>query len=36
LRLVAQKGSTPHLRGDDGKYHSDVLLDLDYWAFIPR
>jgi len=24
------------LSGDDGKYHSDVLLDLDYWAFIPR
>ncbi|MAB87517.1 MAG: hypothetical protein CML51_09585 [Rhodobacteraceae bacterium] len=36
LRLVAHKGSTPNLRGEDGKYRSDVLLDLDYWAFIPR
>ena len=36
LRLVAHKGSTPNLRGEDGKYHRDVLLDLDYWAFIPR
>ena len=36
LRLVAHKGVSPHLRGDDGKYHSDVLLDLDYWALIPR
>lgn len=34
--LVAHKGMSPHLRGDDGKYHSDVLLDLDYWALIPR
>ena len=36
LRLVAHKGLTPNLRGDNGKYHSHVLLDLDYWAFIPR
>ena len=36
LRLVAHKGSTPNLRGGDCKYHRDVLLDLDYWAFIPR
>jgi 2-methylfumaryl-CoA hydratase len=36
LRLVAHKGSSPNLRGEDGKYHRDVLLDLDYWAFIPR
>jgi 2-methylfumaryl-CoA hydratase len=36
LRLVAHKGVAPDLRGDDGKYHSDVLLDLDYWALIPR
>jgi len=36
LRLVAHKGSSPNLRGEDGKYHRDVLLDFDYWAFIPR
>ncbi|WP_439153961.1 MaoC family dehydratase [Yoonia sp.] len=35
LRLVATKGSAGVLRGDDGKYHADVLLDLDYWALIP-
>jgi 2-methylfumaryl-CoA hydratase len=23
------------LRTDDGKYHPDVLLDLDYWALMP-
>jgi len=34
--LVAHKWVSPNLRGDDGKYHSDVLLDLDYWALIPR
>ncbi|MEL6172653.1 MAG: MaoC family dehydratase [Pseudomonadota bacterium] len=36
LRLVATKaGEAPHLRGEDGKYLSGVLLDLDYWALIP-
>ncbi|PWR01378.1 hypothetical protein DKT77_17600 [Meridianimarinicoccus roseus] len=37
LRLVAVKsGAEPgKLRGDDGKYLPDVLLDLDYWALMP-
>lgn len=35
LRLVATKGAAGELRGDDGKYLPDVLLDLDYWALIP-
>ncbi|MBI6628706.1 MaoC family dehydratase [Pontibaca salina] len=36
LRLVATKGGAPfQLRGDDGKYLPDVLLDLDYWALMP-
>jgi len=36
LRLVATKGGTPfELRGADGKYLPDVLLDLDYWALMP-
>ncbi|MEJ6393732.1 MaoC family dehydratase [Gymnodinialimonas sp. 2305UL16-5] len=35
LRLVATKGEAGALRGDDGKYLPDVLLDLDYWALIP-
>ncbi|KPA21671.1 hypothetical protein shim_23780 [Shimia sp. SK013] len=36
LRLVATKGGAPFaLKGDDGKYLPDVLLDLDYWALIP-
>ncbi len=35
LRLVATKGAPGVLRGDDGKYHPDVLLDLDYWALMP-
>ncbi len=36
LRLVATKGGAPfELRGDDGKYAPDVLLDLDYWALMP-
>ena len=36
IRLVARKGevSTPALRGDDGKYLPDVLLDFDYWCLI--
>ena len=35
LRLVATKGDAGALRGDDGKYLPEVLLDLDYWALIP-
>ncbi|SHI98267.1 L-erythro-3-methylmalyl-CoA dehydratase [Shimia gijangensis] len=36
LRLVATRGGDPfQLRGDDGKYLPDVLLDLDYWALMP-
>jgi len=36
LRLVATKGGAPFdLRGADGKYLPDVLLDLDYWALMP-
>ncbi|WP_299610114.1 MaoC family dehydratase [uncultured Tateyamaria sp.] len=36
LRLVATKGGDPfQLRGADGKYLPDVLLDLDYWALMP-
>ena len=37
LRLVATKGGhAGDLRGPDGKYLPEVLLDLDYWALIPR
>jgi 2-methylfumaryl-CoA hydratase len=38
LRLVATKGrdESMTLKGDDGKYATGVLLDLDYWALIPR
>lgn len=35
LRLVATKGEAGKLRGDDGKYIPEVLLDLDYWALMP-
>ena len=35
LRLVATKGKAGDLRGDDGKYLPEVLLDLDYWALMP-
>ncbi len=35
LRLVATRGDAGHLRGDDGKYLPEVLLDLDYWALMP-
>lgn len=35
LRTVATKGAAFALRGEDGKYLSDVLLDLDYWAVMP-
>ena len=37
LRLVATKGGAPFaLRGEDGKYLPEVLLDLDYWALMPQ
>ncbi len=36
LRLVATKGAAFVLRGEDGKYLPDVLLDLDYWALMPK
>ncbi|WP_050524159.1 MaoC family dehydratase [Pseudorhodobacter wandonensis] len=38
LRLVAVKhGAAPFaLRGADGKYDPSVLLDLDYWALMPK
>lgn len=38
LRLVATKGrdESMTLKGQDGKYAAGVLLDLDYWAFVPR
>ncbi len=35
LRLVATKGTGQGLRGADGKYLPEVLLDLDYWALMP-
>ena len=35
LRLVATRGGAFELRGADGKYLPDVLLDLDYWAAMP-
>ncbi|RED14143.1 MaoC family dehydratase [Pontivivens insulae] len=37
LRLVATSGPSSDfpLRAEDGKYRSDVLLDLDYWALMP-
>ena len=36
LRLVASKGKPGALRGEDGKYLPEVLLDFDYWALVPR
>jgi 2-methylfumaryl-CoA hydratase len=36
LRLVATKGGAAFkLKGEDGKYLPEVLLDLDYWALMP-
>ncbi len=35
LRTVATKGTAFELRGEDGKYLPDVLLDIDYWAVMP-
>jgi len=37
LRLVATKGGDPFvLKGEDGKYLPEVMLDLDYWALMPK
>ncbi len=38
LRLVATRGrdESMTLRGSEGAYADGVLLDLDYWALIPR
>jgi 2-methylfumaryl-CoA hydratase len=33
---VATKGKAGALRAADGKYLPEVLLDLDYWALVPR
>ncbi len=35
LRLVATKGAAGALKGEDGKYLPDVLLDLDLWVLLP-
>ena len=37
MRLVTTTGSSADfaLRGEDGKYEPDVLLDLDYWCLVP-
>ncbi len=35
LRLVATRGAAFALRGEDGKYLPDVLLEMDYWALMP-
>jgi 2-methylfumaryl-CoA hydratase len=36
LRLVVTRGTLGALRDGGGKYLPDVLLDLDYWALLPR
>jgi 2-methylfumaryl-CoA hydratase len=38
LRLVAQRAEAApfSLKGEDGTYLPEVLLDLDYWALIPQ
>lgn len=38
LRLVATKGDSGSfaLKGGDGKYLPEILLDLDYWVLMPR
>ncbi|MBW6418983.1 MaoC family dehydratase [Celeribacter sp. PS-C1] len=38
LRLVAYKHGAPEFayKTEEGKYHPDVLLDLDYWAVVPQ
>ncbi len=42
LRTVANKGAAgrfgdggENIKDSDGRYRPDILLDLDYWAFIP-
>ena len=37
LRLVATRGDAApgRLRDEQGRYHAEVLLDLDHWALIP-
>ncbi|MDU8944596.1 MaoC family dehydratase [Ovoidimarina sediminis] len=35
LRLVATTGDAFVLRGADGRYLPEVLLDIDYWAAVP-
>ncbi len=35
LRLVATRGDAGALKGPDGRYLPEVLLDLDYWAAMP-
>ena len=35
LRLVATTGEAFALRGEDGRYLPEVLLDLDYWVAVP-
>lgn len=37
LRLVATKGAVSDfaLKDEAGKYHSQILLDLDYWVLMP-
>ncbi|MEO3413334.1 MaoC family dehydratase [Roseovarius sp. CAU 1744] len=36
LRLVATKGGDPfNLKGEDGRYLPEVMLDLDYWVLMP-
>ena len=38
VRLIAAKApvTSAEIRGDDGKYRSDILLDLDLWLGLPR
>lgn len=36
LRLVATRGAPFALRGADGRYLPEVLLDLDYWVLMPK
>ena len=36
LRLVATRGAPFALKDDNGRYLPDVLLDLDYWALMPK
>ncbi|MDO9641328.1 MAG: MaoC family dehydratase [Pseudotabrizicola sp.] len=35
LRLVATRGAAFEMRGADGRYLPEVLLDLDYWVLMP-